>query len=88
MDAIEAIDAIPITNARHARTVTASRTCNTGSSLKSGCNSAAKCAALATLDSMDVKLYELLPFCTPQLYKLVYNADRFGTWPCVVVMKA
>ncbi len=56
MDAIEAIDAIPITNARHARTVTASRTCNTGSSLKSGCNSAAKCAALATLDSMDVKL--------------------------------
>jgi len=35
--------------------------CNTGSPLKSGCNSAAKCAAMASLDSMDVKLYELLP---------------------------
>ena len=70
------------------RTVTASRSCSTGLPCRSGCSSAAKCAALATLDSMDVKLYELLPFCTPQLYKFSYSADRFGTWPCVVVMKA
>ena len=61
------------------RTVTASRNCSTGLPCRSGCSSAAKCAALATLDSMDVKLYELLPFCTPQLYKFSYSADRFGT---------
>ncbi len=54
--AMDAMDAIPITNARHARTVTASRSRSTGLPCRSGCNSATKCAALATLDSMDVKL--------------------------------
>lgn len=49
------------------RTVVASLTFATLSSFNSGCNSVTKCAALATLDSIDVKLYELLPFCTPQL---------------------
>ena len=72
INAINAIDAI-------CRTVTASLTCATFSAASSGCSSVARCTALATLDSMDVKLYELLPFCTPQLYKFVYNEDRFGT---------
>jgi hypothetical protein len=53
----------------HVRTVVASLTVATDASFNSCCSSVARCAALATLDSIDVKLYELLPFCTPQLYK-------------------
>ena len=89
MDAIvKIVKMVIVATPMQVRTVTASLTFDADNSFNSGCNSLARCTALTTLDSIDVKLYELLPFCTPQLYRLSYMTERFGMYPCVVVMKA